>query len=96
MITCYLRYVIDPYKVQGFEPYGRMWIPLVNRLGAQPHGCHMRAQTTSRMPLFRFPSLVAYEEYRKKILDDPECRAAFDRADNTPSNAVSFGRFLTD
>ena len=33
MITCYLRYIIDPYKVTEFEQYSRMWIPLVNRLG---------------------------------------------------------------
>jgi hypothetical protein len=30
MVTCYLRYVIDPYKVGDFEKYARMWIPLVN------------------------------------------------------------------
>ena len=29
MITCYLRYVIDPYKLAEFEAYGRIWIPLV-------------------------------------------------------------------
>jgi hypothetical protein len=31
MITCYLRYIIDPYKIQEFEEYAKMWIPLVNR-----------------------------------------------------------------
>lgn len=32
MVTCYLRYVIDPYKLEEFEKYAEMWIPIVNRL----------------------------------------------------------------
>jgi NIPSNAP protein len=33
--------------------------------------------------LFSFPSLAAYEEYRIKMADDPECRAAFEYAEET-------------
>ncbi|MBE4187105.1 NIPSNAP family protein, partial [Vibrio parahaemolyticus] len=25
MITCYVRYIIDPKKVNEFEEYARMW-----------------------------------------------------------------------
>ncbi len=28
MVTCYLRYVIAPYKLAEFEKYAKMWIPL--------------------------------------------------------------------
>ena len=38
MITCYLRYVIDPFKVKEFETYGKMWIPLVAKFGGKHHG----------------------------------------------------------
>jgi hypothetical protein len=38
MITCYLRYVIDPYKVSEFEQYAKMWIPLVNKFEGIHHG----------------------------------------------------------
>jgi len=38
MVTCYLRYVIDPYKLAEFEKYGKMWVPLVNKLGGTHHG----------------------------------------------------------
>ena len=38
MITCTLRYTIDPYKLEEFERYGRMWITLVNRMGGTHHG----------------------------------------------------------
>ncbi|MCW8349428.1 NIPSNAP family protein, partial [Vibrio sp. ZSDZ65] len=33
MVTCYVRYIIDPFKVSEFEEYAKMWIPLVTRLG---------------------------------------------------------------
>ena len=29
MITCHLRYVLDPTKIEEFEHYGKVWIPLV-------------------------------------------------------------------
>src|ERR1700676_40536 len=29
VVTCYLRYVLDPFKLKEFEIYGKMWIPLV-------------------------------------------------------------------
>jgi hypothetical protein len=38
MVTCYLRYVIDPYKLAEFKEYGKMWIELVNKLGGVHHG----------------------------------------------------------
>ena len=38
MITCYLRYVIDPYKLREFECYGKLWIPLVEKFGGKHHG----------------------------------------------------------
>ena len=38
MSTCTLRYVIDPYKLNEFEHYAKLWIPLVNRLGGTHHG----------------------------------------------------------
>ena len=38
MVTCYLRYVIDPYKTAEFEKYARMWIPSVTKFGGTHHG----------------------------------------------------------
>ena len=32
MITCYLNYTIDPKKINEFEHYAKLWIPLVNKL----------------------------------------------------------------
>ena len=83
MVTCYLRYVIDPYKLAEFEKYGKMWIPLVNKLGGTHHGYFLPHEGANNIAiaLFSFPSLAAYEEYRAKMADDPECQEAFKYAE---------------
>lgn len=79
MITCHLKYVIDPYKLAQFEAYGRRWIALVNRLGGQHHGYFLPSEgaNTIAHALFSFPSLAAYETYRQEMAQDPECQAVF-------------------
>ena len=78
MITCYLRYVIDPFKLAEFEKYGKMWIPLVEKFGGQHHGYFMPSEGANNIALamFSFPSLAAYEIYRQKAAADPDCQAA--------------------
>lgn len=85
MITCYLRYIIDPYKVKDFEKYARMWIPLVKKYGEIHHGYFLPHEGTNNIAiaLFSFPSLAAYEEYRGKIKTNPDCQAAFAFAEKT-------------
>lgn len=85
MITCYLRYVIDPYKLADFEAYGRLWIPLVEKFGGMHHGYFMPHEGANNIAyaLFSFASLTAYEEYREKIKSDPECLAAFKLAEES-------------
>lgn len=85
MVTCHLRYVIDPYKLQEFEHYGRLWIALVNRLGGQHHGYFLPSEGANNIALamFSFPSLAAYEDYRQRAAADPECQAAFGYAEQT-------------
>ncbi len=78
MITCYLRYVVNPLKLKEFESYGQLWIPLVERFGGTHHGYFMPHEGASNiaLALFSFPSLAAYEEYRAKAAQDPDCQAA--------------------
>lgn len=85
MITCFLRYIIDPYKLKEFEHYGKMWIPLVEKLGGQHHGYFLPSEGANNVALaiFSFPSLSLYEEYRVKSQQDPECLAAFQYAADT-------------
>jgi len=85
MVTCYLRYVIDPAKVKEFENYGKRWIPLVEKFGGKHHGYFLPSEGASNiaLALFSFPSLAAYEQYRTKSFSDPECLAAFKYAEET-------------
>lgn len=97
MITCYLRYVIDPYKVKEFEIYAKMWIPLVNKFGGNHHGYFLPHEGANNIAvaLFSFPSLAEYEQYRAKIRADADCLEAFEHARKTRC-IVSFERsFMT-
>ncbi|OJJ14298.1 NIPSNAP family protein [marine bacterium AO1-C] len=85
MITCYLRYVIDPYKVQEFEVYAKKWIPLVNKFGGQHLGYFLPHEGTNNIAvaLFSFESLAAYEKYRIDSMQDPACQEAYEYAIQT-------------
>ncbi|MDH4869885.1 NIPSNAP family protein [Pseudomonas sp. BN515] len=85
MITCYLRYTLDPYKLAEFEHYGKLWIPLVERFGGKHHGYFLPSEGANNiaMAMFSFSSLAAYEQYRKDSMNDPDCIAAFKYAEDT-------------
>lgn len=93
MITCYLKYIIDPYKVQEFEIYAEMWIPLVNKFGGNHHGYFLPHEGANNIAvaLFSFPSLAEYETYREKIKTDPDCQKAFRHAEQSRC-IISFER----
>ena len=85
MITCYLKYVIDPAKIKEFEHYGKLWIPLVEKFGGKHHGYFLPHEGTNNIAyaLFSFESLAEYEVYRAKAAKDPECQAAMDHHKKT-------------
>ena len=85
MITCYIRYIVDPDKLDEFEHYGRLWIPLVEKFGGRHHGYFLPSEGANNVALamFTFPSLAEYEVYRQRSFQDAECQAAFDYAKHT-------------
>lgn len=85
MITCTLTYVIDPFKLDQFEEYGRRWIPLVARFGGVHHGYFLPSEGANNiaMAMFTFPNLASYEDYRMASAIDPDCIAARDFARDT-------------
>ncbi len=93
MITCHVRYVIDPKKIKEFEVYAKMWIPLVEKFGGQHNGYYLPSEGANNIALclFTFPSLAAYEEYRTTSVDDPDCQAAFKYAEDVDC-VVSYER----
>ena len=87
MITCHLRYVLDPTKLPEFEHYARLWIALVRKFGGVHHGYLLPSEGASNIALasFSFPSLAAYETYRIASFDDPACKDAFKYGADTRS-----------
>ena len=85
MVTIYLRYVLDPRKLKEFEHYGKLWIPLVARFGGTHHGYFLPSEGANNiaLALFTFDSLASYESYRQRSMEDTECLAAFQYADET-------------
>ncbi len=85
MITCFLRYTIAPDKLAEFEEYGARWIQLVTRFGGLHHGYYLPAEGASNiaLALFSFPSLTAYEEYRRAAEEDPDCKSAYRLAEES-------------
>ncbi|QNH77423.1 NIPSNAP family protein [Pseudomonas protegens] len=74
MITCHVKYVIDPYQLAEFEAYSKAWIAVVKRLGGTHHGYFLPSEGASNIAycLFSFPSLADYEAYRQRALSDPD------------------------
>ena len=80
MITCFLKYEIDPDKLAEFEIYAKWWISLVEKFGGNHHGYFMPSEGANDIAyaLFSFPSFAAYEEYRQKAAVDEECQKAME------------------
>jgi NIPSNAP len=73
MITCFIRYQIDPYKLSAFDEYARNWGQAIPRCGADligyfaPH----EGSVTTAYGVYTVESLAAYETYRARLRDDP-------------------------
>ena len=74
MITCHIRYEIDPAEIEAFERFARRWIGLVGRHGGTHHGYFLPAEGASDIAyaVFSFPSLADYERFRERFGADPE------------------------
>ena len=73
MITCIIRYHIDPTKKDQFVQYARNWGEAVPRCGGDligyfaPH----EGSATLAYGLYNVDSLAAYEAYRARLAADP-------------------------
>jgi hypothetical protein len=73
VITCHIRYEIDPSKVGVFERFAERWMELVELHGGMHHGYFLPAEGASDIAyaLFSFPTLAEYERYRERFGVDP-------------------------
>ncbi|SDZ43885.1 NIPSNAP protein [Jannaschia faecimaris] len=82
MITCTVRYEIDPDKLSEFETYAKFWLGKIPAMGGTHHGYHMPHEGPNDIAYchFSFPSLAAYEAYRADMWKDADCLRAYEFA----------------
>jgi hypothetical protein len=78
MVTCCVRYVVDPRQLADFERYAQSWMSIVERLGGRHHGYFLPHEGANNVALclFSFPDLATYEVYRRTAATDAESLAA--------------------
>ena len=79
MLTCVIRYQIDPTKHEQFAQYARNWGQAIPRCGADLigyFGPHEGSATTA-YGVYSIESLAAYEAYRARLREDPLGRENF-------------------
>ena len=82
MITCTVRYEIDPDQIDAFERYARFWLKKVPELGGVHHLPHEGPNDIAYCH-FSFPSLADYETYRTRMHANADCNRAYDFAKRT-------------
>jgi hypothetical protein len=73
MLTCIIKYHIDPTKKHQFNQYARNWGTAIPRCGADLIGYYAPHQgsTTLAYGIYNIPSLSAYEAYKERLAVDP-------------------------
>ncbi|WP_262271461.1 NIPSNAP family protein [Microvirga yunnanensis] len=82
MITCFIRYEIDPFKREAFEEYARNWGQAIPRCGADLIGYYAphEGSATTAYGVYTVRNLAEYEAYRERLRDDPMGRANYEFA----------------
>jgi len=92
VITCFIRYTLDPQKLEEFQLYAATWMRLIEKYGGTHLGYYLPDSSAPpasfsfpgigeegpdniAVALFSFPSVGAYESYRRDVSLDPECQA---------------------
>jgi len=73
MLTCVIRYHIDPTKKAQFEQYAQNWGEAIPRCGADLVGYYAPCEgsTTLAYGIYNVASLADYEQYRERLSNDP-------------------------
>lgn len=73
MLTCIIRYHIDPTKKAQFERYSRNWGEAIPRCGADLIGYFAPHEGSSTLAygIYNIPDLAEYEAYRARLSADP-------------------------
>ncbi len=79
MITCFIRYQIDPFQRSAFKQYAENWGRIIPKCGGHLIGYFLPHEGTNDIAwgLIAFDSLAAYETYRARLKSDAEALENF-------------------
>jgi NIPSNAP len=79
MITCFIRYRIDPFQRDTFANYAENWATIIPRCGGDLIGYFLPHEGTNDIAwgLIACASLADYESYRARLRADSEARGNF-------------------
>ena len=82
MLTCIIRYHIDPAKREQFARYAQNWGQAIPRCGADLVGYFAPHEGSSTLAygIYHVDSLAAYEAYRARLAADPLGRENYEFA----------------
>jgi len=82
MITCIIRYHIDPHKRAAFSQYARNWGEAIPRCGVDLIGYFAPHEGSSTLAygIYNVASLAEYEAYRQRLAADPLGRENYEFA----------------
>lgn len=82
MLTCIIRYHIDPTRQDLFIRYARNWGQAIPRCGADLIGYYAPHEGSSTLAygIYNVESLADYEAYRSRLAADPLGRENYDFA----------------
>lgn len=79
MITCFIRYELDPYGAPAFEQYARVWGQAIPECGADLFGYFAphEGSLTTAYGVYSCENLAAYEAYRARLPKHPLAQENF-------------------
>ncbi|PKH89008.1 NIPSNAP family protein [Colwellia sp. Bg11-28] len=82
LITCFIEYKIDPYKIDYFKEYAKNWGQIIPNCGGDLIGYFLPHEGSNFIAygLISFNSLAHYEKYRKKLKEDKAGKLNFEFA----------------
>ncbi len=82
MLTCVIRYHIDPTKKAQFEEYARTWGQAIPQCGADLVGYFAPHEGSSTLAygIYNIASLAEYEAYRARLAAHPLGRQNYEFA----------------
>jgi hypothetical protein len=74
VLTCIIRYQIDPFQRDAFKKYAKNWGRIIPRCGGFLVGYFLPHEGTNDVAwgLIAFDSLASYEKYRARLKADEE------------------------